>query len=113
MKNIRLLFGKTIVMYDVNSSNIASAGYDASAMELYVEFLDGSLYRYHNVTPDIWSMFMVARSKGSFLHFYVKINEIYDYEEVTGEVDTEYGGSISSIGGDPGEEHPDGYIVIR
>lgn len=112
MKTIRIIFGKSIVMYDVNSSNIYRVGYDSSKMELYVEFLDGSLYRYSNVPADLWTMFMAAKSKGSFLHFFVKIND-YDYDEVTGSVETEDGGSIASIGGDPGTEHPDGYIVMK
>lgn len=112
MKTIRVICGKSIVMYGVVSSNIMSVGYDHKDMQLYVEFLDGSLYRYYDVTPDIWSMFMLAKSKGSFLHFYIKIND-YDYEDVTGSVSVEDGGSIASIGGDPGTEHPDGYIVMK
>lgn len=112
MKTIRVICGKSIVMYEVVSSNIMSVGYDHKDMQLYVEFLDGSLYRYYDVTPDIWSMFMAAKSKGSFLHFYIKIND-YDYEDVTGSVSVEDGGSIASIGGDPGTEHPEGYIVMK
>ncbi len=98
---------KVIDMYLVNSSNIYAVGYDTEEEQLYVEFLNGSVYRYNNVPEDIWRKLLLVESKGSFLHFYVKINDdTYDYEEVTGEVQVDYVGNAPN----PGTPHETGYM---
>lgn len=95
-------------MFLVNSSNIYAVGYQQEKEQLYVEFLDGSIYRYNDVPESIWKKFLIVESKGSFLHFYVKINDnVYDYEDVTGEVDVTYTGYAPN----PGTPHESGYMV--
>lgn len=99
VSRIKLASGDTIAMYFVNSSNIYAVGYVKSKEELYIQFLDGSVYKYENVEPDIWRMLQIVESKGSFLHFYVKINDdTYPYTDVTGEVQIEYVGTTINPG---------------
>ncbi len=61
----------------VDSSNIESIGYDDSAQELHVQFLNGGLYIYHGVPSDVFDGMLNASSKGSFLNRSVK--EIYKF----------------------------------
>ncbi len=65
----------------VRSSNIAAIGYDPDDAVLGVEFLDGSYYEYYDVDQDLFDEFMVAPSKGSFLHRAIK-EPGYDYERI-------------------------------
>jgi len=56
----------------VQSSNVASIGYDTDACTLEVEFLNGSLYQYFGVPESVFAGLMSAPSKGSFLDQHVK-----------------------------------------
>lgn len=51
----------------VQSSNLASIGYDPEARKLHVEFRSGAVYEYDHVAPEEHSMLMNAPSVGS--HF--------------------------------------------
>lgn len=97
----------TVVMYSVNSSNVAYAGYDAKQRRLYIEFLDGSVYEYFDVEPEIWNGLQKADSKGSFLHWFIKIND-YRYDKVSG-----YGLNYTGEPMQPnvGESHENGYMT--
>ncbi len=59
------------VMIPVESSNVASFGYDDAKQILYVKFhgKDGNdrLYSYYDVEPDVYTAFMESDSKGSFV----------------------------------------------
>lgn len=46
----------------VDSSNIASIGYDAEDKTLEVEFNDGGIYRYYDVPPSVHERLMSASS---------------------------------------------------
>jgi hypothetical protein len=50
----------------VNSSNLASAGYDPEAQTLEIAFNNGRVYQYLNVPPEAFEDFNKAESKGSF-----------------------------------------------
>jgi len=50
----------------VNSGRLRSAGYDASGRILEIEFNDGSVYQYSNVSSDLYRRFDGALSKASF-----------------------------------------------
>jgi hypothetical protein len=53
----------------VNSSTIASIGYDARRRELEIEFVDsGDVYRYFEVSDSEYAEFMAAESKGVYLN---------------------------------------------
>lgn len=109
MKRLKVkLAGYTVYMYEVDSSNVASVGYDKENELLYVEFMDGSVYRYENISPDMWQMLNIVNSKGSWLHWNIFINEdIYPFDDVTGDVDLDYVGMTTN----PGVPHPDGYMT--
>ena len=66
----------------VQSSNVASIGYDAQAGVLEVEFLNGGVYQYFQVDPQIYKAFLTAASKGKFLHRVLKGS--YSFKKVRG-----------------------------
>lgn len=61
-----------IPMTDVTSSNLAQIGYDDKAMQMYVRFHGGSLYRYDGVTAAAWHAFITASSLGTHLNKVIK-----------------------------------------
>ena len=50
----------------VNSSTVASIGYDPATAILEVEFVNGSIY--HNVPAAIFEQFRTAPSKGRYVN---------------------------------------------
>jgi hypothetical protein len=56
----------------VNSSYIASIGYDASTMTLEIQFRNGSIYQYYGVPAEVYEGLMNAGSKGSYFHHHIK-----------------------------------------
>lgn len=61
----------------VDSSNVASIGYDAETQTLEVEFQNGSVYQYFDVPEHVFDGFMQAPSKGQYLH--QNIRDVYRY----------------------------------
>lgn len=59
----------------VQSSNIASIGYDEGEKVLEVEFHSGAVYQYEDVPPEVHGDFMNASSAGRF--FSENIRGIY------------------------------------
>jgi hypothetical protein len=67
----------------VDSSSIASIGYQPVKRELEVEFLaSGDVYRYFGVSPQEYAAFMAATSKGTYLNQVFKPRE-YRYVVVS------------------------------
>lgn len=64
----------------VNSSNIASIGYDPSSQTLEVEFLSGAIYEYYGVPDYVYESFLNAGSKGGFFH--QNVRNVYSYARV-------------------------------
>lgn len=64
----------------VESSNIASIGYDRDSMTLEVEFKRGGTYQYFDVGPDLHDALMKSGSKGEY--FVAKIRGHYRYARV-------------------------------
>lgn len=56
----------------VQSSNIASIGYDLKSRTLEIEFLDGSVYQYFDVPETLFNGIMKADSHGKYLNEYIK-----------------------------------------
>lgn len=56
----------------VESSNLASVGYEPATETLEVEFLNGSIYQYANVPRSMYEQLLQADSKGRFLNLYIK-----------------------------------------
>jgi hypothetical protein len=67
-------------MTQVSSSNIESVGYDATNEEVYVRFLNGSLYKYIGVQQHEYENLRDAASVGSYLNRYYK--NVYSYERL-------------------------------
>lgn len=59
-------------MNPVESSAVASIGYDAEAEEAYVEYLGGGLYAYEGVPADVFEELANADSKGTFVNAVIK-----------------------------------------
>ena len=64
----------------VESSNIASVGYDAENRILEIEFNHGGVYQYFDVPADEYESLMNASSLGSY--FSHNIRNDYDYEKL-------------------------------
>ncbi len=56
----------------VNSSNIASVGYDSASQTLEIEFTDDSIYQYYRVPTRVYQGLMNASSHGGYLDDHVK-----------------------------------------
>ena len=56
----------------VVSSNLRSIGYDASTKTLEVEFVDGGIYQYADVSAQVYAELMAATSHGSYFDAKIK-----------------------------------------
>lgn len=67
-------------MLPVSSSNIESIGYNEQDQEVYVRFLNGSIYVYKGVPQHEYENLRDAPSLGSYLHRNYK--NVYPYERI-------------------------------
>jgi hypothetical protein len=58
----------------LDSSSLASAGYDPAAHVLEVEFKNGGVYQYLEVPDEEYEEFIAAPSKGRYLNTEIKPN---------------------------------------
>ena len=65
-------------MQSVSSSNIAAVGYDEESQAVYVQFLNGSTYKYKGVPRHEFDNLRTASSVGSYLNRNYK--NVYPYE---------------------------------
>jgi hypothetical protein len=56
----------------VQSSNLASVGYNKTTNTLEVEFTNGNIYQYSSVPIDAYEGLMVSDSKGHYLNENIK-----------------------------------------
>lgn len=56
----------------VQSTTVRSAAYDDDAGDMHVKFRDGGEYIYHGVPKEVHDAFLIAGSKGNFLHRNIK-----------------------------------------
>lgn len=61
-----------LTLASVESSNIRSIGYCLETQTLGVKFLDGAVYMYFGVPPEVWYDFRDADSKGAHLSRHVR-----------------------------------------
>jgi KTSC domain-containing protein len=64
----------------VESSSLASVGYDSATRTLEVEFRKGRVYQYHEVGAEIFERLMSAESKGRFMNAFIR--EAYRFTRV-------------------------------
>jgi len=72
-----------ITLEPVQSSNLASRGYDEQHRVLAVAFKSGDLYHYTGVPADMWHRFCEAPSPGRFFHQHIRGR--FPAEKMTGE----------------------------
>jgi len=65
----------------VDSSMMASVGYDAKQATLEIEFRTGDVYDYFDVPRAVFRALLVASSRGRFFH--AEIDGAYRFEQVT------------------------------
>jgi hypothetical protein len=64
----------------VSSSSVAAIGYDERSETLEVEFLRGTVYRYHGVSVDAYESLRHAPSIGAYFNQHIK--DAYAWEQV-------------------------------
>ncbi len=64
----------------VSSSMISAIGYDEETETLEVEFVSGTVCRYHGVKQDVFEDFCAALSKGRFFNRHIR--DTYPWENV-------------------------------
>lgn len=64
----------------VESSNLASVGYDAENEILEVEFKHGGVYQYFDVPQNVYEELMNVSSHG--VYFSANIRNDYDYQKM-------------------------------
>lgn len=64
----------------VESSNLASVGYDADNKILEIEFNHGGVYQYFDVPQDVYDELMSADSHGKYFVHNIKNN--YRYQKI-------------------------------
>lgn len=64
----------------VTSSNVASVGYDEDSSTLEVEFNNGAVYQYFDVSQNVFQELIHADSVGGYLAAHVK--GVYRYSKV-------------------------------
>lgn len=69
-----------VLLSSVISSNVAAYGYNEETEELYVQFKDGSVYKYYDVPEDVWALFQTAPSKGRFV--WQMLRDVFPYERI-------------------------------
>lgn len=67
-------------MFAVSSSNIQSIGYNEANQDVYVQFINGSIYVYKGVPIYEYENLRDAPSLGSYLHRNYK--NVYAYERI-------------------------------
>jgi hypothetical protein len=65
----------------VESSNLASVGYDPESTVLEIEFKSGGIYKYSRVPQSVHDGLMNASSKGKYFYQYIE-NSGYPYSKI-------------------------------
>jgi ATP-dependent DNA helicase RecG len=76
----RVLIHKNMKRQSVESSNLASIGYDAENEILEIEFNHGGVYQYFDVPENVYEELMNADSHG--VYFLANIRNDYEYEKM-------------------------------
>lgn len=67
-------------MLPVSSSNIDSIGYNEESQEVYVRFLNNTLYVYKGIPVHVFEDFRDAPSQGVYLN--ANIKNVYPYDRI-------------------------------
>jgi KTSC domain-containing protein len=75
----------TMERQPARSKGVHAVAYDPERRTLDVEFAGGKVYRYFEVSPDVYAWLMRVESKGRFINRLVR--DKYRYERVEPEID--------------------------
>ncbi|GAA5104386.1 KTSC domain-containing protein [Orbus sasakiae] len=64
----------------VDSSNLASVGYELETNTLEIEFKKSGIYQYFNVPEQVYNELMTAGSHGQYFSYQIKPH--YSYQKV-------------------------------
>ena len=65
-----------MLLIPVNSSDIAAWGYDPATFELQIQFTNGRIYSYLNVTAEEFEALTLSPSKGAAFWYYLRRNSL-------------------------------------
>ncbi|TEB04552.1 hypothetical protein Psch_03312 [Pelotomaculum schinkii] len=71
-----------MIRIPVESSNLASVGYESETLTLEIEFIKSGIYQYFGVPEEVYNELMNAGSKGSYCNQYIK-KAGYSYMKVS------------------------------
>lgn len=99
----------SVDMFEVNSSNVKAIGYDEEKQIMYVQFLSkgNPVYEYLNVPLSYWQAVQTVESVGSWVHWFLVINDGEFPYRKNPTANLVYTGQ--TIGN--GVAHPNGYMV--
>jgi len=69
-----------IILFPVQSSNIATVGYNANIKTMRIKFKKGTTYDFFDVPAERYNLFMKSESKGK--HFFRNIKGKYESKKV-------------------------------
>ncbi|MBM7786945.1 KTSC domain-containing protein [Tenggerimyces flavus] len=64
----------------IQSSSVASVGYDLDSRTLELEYVGGDVYQYYDVPPLVHTALLATRSVGAFVNRRVKTS--YRFEQI-------------------------------
>ena len=67
--------------FPVESSNLASVGYNPESAVLEIEFKSGGIYKYSGVPQFVYDGLMNTASKGKYFYQYIE-NSGYPYSKI-------------------------------
>ena len=67
---------------DVDSSHMATIGYDSKNGVMELRFKNGSVYRYLNIPQELFAKLKQSPSKGKFFHKYIRGNDKFKVAQV-------------------------------
>ncbi len=73
-------FRNGLITKNVTSTNIVSVGYDQAKKSLFVNFKNGTEYRYDEVPEEVFEELIGAESVGAFLNKQIK--NVYEFEKI-------------------------------
>jgi hypothetical protein len=76
---------RNITMNPVESSQLQSAGYDENLQDLYIEFKNGTVYRYYDVPWTTFNQLVKSDSCGSYFAIHIKGH--FEYKKLDVSVD--------------------------
>ncbi|MBC7710114.1 MAG: KTSC domain-containing protein [Rhizobacter sp.] len=85
----------TIIRRPLKSSKLRAAGYDERLRVMEIEFVNGDIYQYKSVSPELYRQLMASPSPNSF--FEDKIEESFSGKRTGKAGKTDAGASLDDL----------------